>query len=371
MLKNETIIKPTTMELEFEITKTDYKTFYKQHFINGLQKRIFAVVLLPFLIGFTFAGQPFEWTKFIASAFISEILFLIVFFLTPYLTSINKLSKLISNEPGYLEKKKLSITENGLYFETATRNGTWNWESIVTLKSNEQFVSLLLADKKFYLIPRRAFTSDNELTNFLGIVQSKIIKTRGTTNSIVETTNKKPPYLLGIFCLIPLIGAFVGLVFIILGTTRFKDKWFTLIGVFGIAFTIIVYSSLYYASKHSSVFTSGFKELSQIQLNSLVKNIEYYKLQNGQYPDSLQQLTKDDNSIFIYDAIQSNQQRKNNLYNYLRVGEKYKLFSSGEDGIPNTKDDFYPQLTAKESRKIGLIKYECKPDTTNDESTNR
>jgi len=352
------------MELEFEITKTDYKTFYKQHFINALQKRIFAVVAFPLLIGFAFAGQPFEWTKFIAGTFISGILFLIIFYLTPYLVSINKFSKLISSEPGYLEKKKLSITESGLYFETATRKGTWNWESIVSFKANEQFVSLLLADKKFYLIPRRAFTSDNELTNFLGIVQSKIIKTRGTTNPIVETTNKKPPYLLGLICLIPLIGAFVGLVFIILGATRFKDKWFTLIGVGGIVFTIIIYSSLFYASNHSSIFTRGFKEMSQMQLNSLVKNIEYYKLQNGQYPDSLQQLTKDDKSVFIYDAIQSNQQRKDNLYNYLKVGEKYKLFSSGEDGIPNTKDDLYPQLTAKESSKIGLIKYECKLDTT-------
>jgi hypothetical protein len=352
------------MELEFEITKTDYKTFYGQHFINALQKRIVAVIGFALVIGFSFAGQPFEWTKFIAGTVISGLLILIIFYLAPYLVSINKLTKMISREPEYLEKKKLNITEKGLSFETATRKGTWNWESIVSFKSNEQFVSLLLADKKFYLIPRRAFTSDNELTNFLGIVQSKIIKTRGTAKSISETTNKKPPYLLGLICLIPLIGAFVGLVFIILGTTRFKDKWFTLIGVFGIVFTIIIYSSLFYASKHSSVFTKGFKELSQMQLNSLVKNIEFYKLQNGQYPDSLQQLTKDDNSVFIYDAIQSNQQRKNNLYNYSKVGEKYKLFSSGEDGIPNTKDDLYPQLTAKESSKIGLIKYECKPDTT-------
>ena len=352
------------MELEFEITKTDYKTFYKLHFINALQKRISAIIVFALLIGFAFAGQPFEWIKFIAGTFISLFLFLIIFYLTPYLVSISKLSKIISREPGYLEKKKLSITNNGLYFETATRKGTWNWESIVSFKSNEQFVSLFLADKKFYLIPSRAFTSDNELTNFLGIIQSEIIKARGNTKSLSETSNKKTPYLLGIICLIPLIGAFVGLVFIILGTTKFKDKWFTLIGVGGIVFTIIIYSSLFYASKHSSVFTRGFEEISQMQLNSLVKNIEFYKLQNGQYPDSLQQLTKDDNSVFIYDAIQSNQQRKNNLYNYLKVGEKYKLFSSGEDGIPNTKDDLYPQLTTKESSKIGLIKYECKSDTT-------
>ena len=352
------------MELEFEITKADYMRFYKQHFIDALQKRIIAIIVTPLLIGFAFAGDPFEWTKFISYTLISGLFFLIIFLLIPYLVSKNKLNKTISKGPGYLEKIKLTITENGLYYETATRNGTWNWESIASFKSNEQFVSLLLADKKIYLIPRSAFASANELTNFLGIVQSQIIKARGTTKFSSESTNKKPPYLLGLFCLIPLIGAFIGLVFIILGATRFKDKWFTLIGVFGIVFTIIVYSSLFYAGKNASVFKNELVELSQMQLNSLVKNIEFYKLQNGQYPDSLQQLTKDDNGVFIYDPIQSSQSRKNNLYNYSKIGGKYNLFSSGEDGVPNTKDDLYPQLSVKENGKIGLIKHEYKPDAT-------
>jgi len=70
-----------------------------------------------------------------------------------------------------------------------------------------------------------------------------------------------------------------------------------------------------------------------MQLNSLVKNIEYYKLEHGQYPDSLQQLLKDDKLAPITDAIQLNQQRPNNKYNYRKTGEKYLLYSSGQDGI--------------------------------------
>lgn len=47
---------------------------------------------------------------------------------------------------------------------------------------------------------------------------------------------------------------------------------------------------------------------------------------------------------------------KNSYYNYEKVGDKYLLFSSGQDGIPNTKDDLFPQVEISNSSKIGLIK---------------
>lgn len=166
----------------------------------------------------------------------------------------------------------------------------------------------------------------------------------------------KPPYLLGLLCLIPLVGAFVGLGLLLYGILKYKDKWLSIIGAFGIVFTIFVYSSLFYASRHATIFKQGFADISQMQLNSLVKNIEFYKLQHGEYPDSIEQLLHDDKLAPINDAIQLNQQRDKSYYNYEKVGEKYLLFSSGQDGIPNTKDDLYPQILLTDSSKIGFIK---------------
>jgi hypothetical protein len=58
-----------------------------------------------------------------------------------------------------------------------------------------------------------------------------------------------------------------------------------------------------------------------MNLNSLVKNIEFNKLQYGQYPDSLQQLLKEDKFVPIYDLIQSSKlKRKLPLYNYEKIG---------------------------------------------------
>ena len=43
------------------------------------------------------------------------------------------------------------------------------------------------------------------------------------TNNL-KTNESKPPYLIGILGLIPLVGFFVGIVLIILGITKYKNK---------------------------------------------------------------------------------------------------------------------------------------------------
>jgi len=176
-------------------------------------------------------------------------------------------------------------------------------------------------------------------------------------NSTTIRSNSKPPYLLGLLCLIPFVGAFVGLGLLLYGLLKYKDKWLSIIGAGGIVWTIIIYSTLFYAGTHASVFKKGFEDISQMQLNSLLKNIEFYKLVHGQYPDSLQQLLEEDKLAPINDAAQGMNTKGNSYYNYHKVGGKYWLFSSGQDGIPNTKDDLFPQVTITDSSKIGLINH--------------
>jgi ABC-type antimicrobial peptide transport system permease subunit len=165
----------------------------------------------------------------------------------------------------------------------------------------------------------------------------------------------KPPYLLGLLCLIPLIGALVGIALLLFGIIKYKDKLLIAIGAFGILFTVGIYSFLFYYMKHGDLSKKGFAEISQMQLNSLEKNVEFYKLQHGHYPDSLQQLLDDDKLAPINDAIQIVQQRQNSYYNYQKIGGKYRLFSSGQDAIPNTPDDLIPQMPINDSSKIGWI----------------
>lgn len=177
------------------------------------------------------------------------------------------------------------------------------------------------------------------------------------SETILVSTKSKPPYLLGLLCLIPLVGAFVGLGLLLYGLIKYKDKWLSIIGTAGILWTIIFYSALFYAGTHASIFKKGFIELSQMQLNALVKNIEFYKLQHGQYPESLKQLLSDDKLAPINDVATGMTIKGNSYYNYQKIGDRYLLFSSGQDRIPNTKDDLFPQVTITDSSKVGLIKH--------------
>jgi len=162
---------------------------------------------------------------------------------------------------------------------------------------------------------------------------------------------KKPPYLLGLLGIIPLVGALVGFVLILYGLIKYKDKWLVLIGAGGILFTVAIYGSMFYTmGPDSKAFKQGFAKIDSIQLNSLVKEIEFYKIQNGSYPDSLQQLNTKDSFTGISDPLLS--RKKNSTYNYHKIGNKYTLFSSGVDEIPNTADDIYPTI---DTTHTGLI----------------
>jgi hypothetical protein len=93
------------------------------------------------------------------------------------------------------------------------------------------------------------------------------------------------------------------------------------------------------------------------QMDQLVKNIEFYKKEYGVYPDSLEQLTKDQQFLFINDSVQSyNKSKYGDKYIYKKAGAKYILFSMGVDGIPFTKDDIFPSAKYFDSTLTGLVR---------------
>jgi hypothetical protein len=167
--------------------------------------------------------------------------------------------------------------------------------------------------------------------------------------------NTRPPYLLGLLGFIPLVGAFVGLGLIFFGIFEYRSKLLTGIGLAGILFTVLLYSSLF-AYQGSPDTKKAFVPVAHDQLNSLVKNIEFYKIQYGNYPDSLQQLEKDDPMIFITDPIQAFDQPENPYYRYQRSGEGYYLSSIGVDGEAGTPDDIFPVRPKLKNAKVGLLK---------------
>ena len=183
-------------------------------------------------------------------------------------------------------------------------------------------------------------------------------KNQSNTNLTIENKNSnkviKPPYLLGLLGFIPLVGFFVGVFLFFFGILKYKDKKLTFIGIGCILFTILIYSTLYYVGFVSDFGKKGWDKNAEMALTTLVKHIEFFKLENGKYPDNLKQIESKNEFIFIVDPTQKADKDNPKYFNYKNLGEKYLLFSPGNDGIPNTKDDIYPII--KTNNKIGWIK---------------
>jgi hypothetical protein len=168
----------------------------------------------------------------------------------------------------------------------------------------------------------------------------------------------KPPYLLGILCIIPLIGLFVGVFLIYYGLAKYKNRTLTLIGIAGVIFTVALYGYLFLDLRYGKETARGFARNSQIIVTHLATEIEMYKYKKGSYPDSLEQLLLDDPLANIYDPLlimQMNRKAKNTFF-YQRAGDKYVLFSVGLDRRPNTPDDIYPRIAERDSSKYGLLR---------------
>lgn len=173
-----------------------------------------------------------------------------------------------------------------------------------------------------------------------------------------HNTIGKPPYLLGILCLLPLIGLFVGAFLIFYGLVKYKDRTLTWIGVAGVLFTIGIYTWFFLDLRYGKETARGFAKNSQLMVTHLATEIELYKYKKGAYPDSLEQLLLDDPLAGIYDpllTIQMNRHAKNTFY-YKRVGGQYVLFSVGVDRKANTPDDIYPRIPDKDSSKYGFFR---------------
>jgi hypothetical protein len=191
------------------------------------------------------------------------------------------------------------------------------------------------------------------------IYQEEIQQRRDENEEEFESTNRKGKahYWWGLLGFIPLLGAFVGVVLILLGIFRYTNKTLIYIGTACVLFTIGIYSYLFYLAKNSKEITNGMATIAQIQVNELVKNIEFYKIQHGVYPIKLEDLQENENMVCIVDPILLKHSTEGKInFQYENNGDKYKLYSVGADRIDNTEDDIYPNLKIADSTRIGLIK---------------
>ncbi|CAM3362505.1 type II secretion system protein GspG [Shewanella violacea] len=162
-------------------------------------------------------------------------------------------------------------------------------------------------------------------------------------------------YVIGGMSFIPLIGVLFGIIAIIWGF-KAKNSKLKYVGSAGILFTVILYGSLGYFGfvQEDGIYDELRATMAKTQLTGAVQAIEFYKVQNGQYPDSLETLQKsqpENSMVFLHDSTQVNIDEIK-LYYYKVINENsYHIRSYGRDGLINTRDDILPTPI----ENVGLI----------------
>lgn len=171
-------------------------------------------------------------------------------------------------------------------------------------------------------------------------------------------------YVLAAISFIPLIGLLFGiaaLVLSILGWRKRGAKIVALIASLGMLCTVALYGALFYFGfvQRGGVYDELRQQLTVNTLSTLVSEIEFYRLQHGVYPESLEQLqeSQPNKPIFIVDTSSPPFSAEPfRLFYYERSGDAhYYLRSVGNDGKAFTADDILPHIEQTENSKIGLL----------------
>jgi len=269
-----------------------------------------------------------------------------ILFVIPYLVLTTRFNKLLKGpKPPFVLR---SITTNDDGFMVTSVNGIylWEWESIRSVSMNNNYIYILLYNGEFYLIPTHYFLSQNEAVNFFSIINNGLLKVKA------KPKTAKRFYNWGWLGLIPNVGFVMGIILIIRGIFQFKNLKLILIGVADILFTICFWWIL-----DNTIFLYPDRDLVSTELNNLVKDIEFYKVEHGTYPDKLYQIKNNYDSPMLQDLfVRRTKEPGQGYFTYYKIGDKYTIFSVGRDRIPNTADDIYPTIQITDSSKIGLIR---------------
>ncbi len=172
------------------------------------------------------------------------------------------------------------------------------------------------------------------------------------------------PFVVGGMSFIPLLGVVFGLIALVWGlvSTKRGGKLLAAIGAAGIAFTVLLYSALFYFgfAQRGGVYDDLRGQMAQNNLDALVSAIESYQAQHGQYPASLaalQDTLPQERAIILFDPLTSAISGQPEYFFYQRVGEgQYHLRSLGADGKPFTDDDILPPISAQNGGNSGLLR---------------
>ncbi|HEY5038815.1 MAG TPA: DUF255 domain-containing protein [bacterium] len=166
-------------------------------------------------------------------------------------------------------------------------------------------------------------------------------------------------YLIGFLSLVPFVGVMAALISIILGLIKIRQGGWKLFLLAFLGMGVTGGAGYYYYYEmfvtREGIMGQAWEKITVDGLTQTVKNIEFYKMEHGQYPKALTDLPSDaKKNIYDMEAMHGNlHDLKLFLYDVQLDGQTYYLFSRGPDGEAFTADDLFPRLDPEASSKFG------------------
>jgi hypothetical protein len=153
-------------------------------------------------------------------------------------------------------------------------------------------------------------------------------------------------YVIGGLSYVPILGILFGSVAVIWGfvTRREDGRVLALEGLGGIAVNVVCLGALLYFGASHDIEARTIRARQAI--TSVMYAVEFYKIQEGQYPAdlyALQQAMPDDLKPMILDPMKEQALGSERAFHYRIIDEHhYSLRGAGADGLLSTGDDIVP-----------------------------
>lgn len=181
------------MQLEYRLTLKDYQEANQTHFqkmrrlsyifcwllsiffgVIGLLSVIASILLLTGMISDNNLEEPI-------STLINGCVFLAVaIFVNPTLNLLQRylIYRNWKSNPSIREPVNIEVTEEGIDFEGATFKSAIKWQIYTNFLESKNLFMLYQSNNLFNMIPKRAFSSNEQINQFRDLIGRMIVKNR-------------------------------------------------------------------------------------------------------------------------------------------------------------------------------------------------
>jgi hypothetical protein len=156
------------MQLTIQYDKPKVLQALRYHFISRSEIKILLILVNIFAIlsAGLFAFKVVRAMPFLVSSFLWFLLMLTFWFWMPRMV--------YRKSATFHEKIQLRFRENDILLETARGHTNWTYEKFQYYIESPYFFHLYISDKSFFLIPKEACESDDEVHEVRKFLQNRI-----------------------------------------------------------------------------------------------------------------------------------------------------------------------------------------------------